>query len=725
MAYIKTTTDTVRADGKRMDVIPVIDGANVVRLPNGRAIMVGAPPEALKVLLLWDWPTPYAVVLAPDPLYAHGINQASFEFLLYNFLFRERRVGNGEPFYLVCDEAQCERVQRLVTAMLRGPDEAQMAAWSTPLSHRRQLLRETVVVSGPTASMPIEDLVQVVPIRNGVATLPDGVQIHDRPPDDCIISAAGSRVKVSRRPRNRGSLPFFFPEPDRPAQGARFGIQVIGSGSGFSPFDWSSCFIVWINGLPLIVDGTPYLDEHLARLGIEEDHVIGYLITHNHEDHANAIGQLVNRRRVTVLTAPPVMAGLVTRLSAILGLAEANVKRMLSYVPLRPGLSRMGPSRHWFGAEIRAWYSVHTLPTVGVDISMNGHRIRLPGDTLWGRQLEPLCARGVISHARERFIQGTYEGADIVVADAGGGPIHPDPHEVSDLQVQCSHRLLVTHAPLEVASELENARSGAMVALQQAPAVEPDDLLALSTSPALRGVPERWLLGLLNAGHVLTPETGQNLPPEGALAVLRGRARLAVDRSPEFHLQRGDLFHPQLLPGAASRLDCAADWTRVLCIPDAFYRDFIHANPIARRLRLLYQTRGIWNQVTQADLPLETLCALSGVGRHRRFSRGAAILREGEHAENFYVLTSGSVEVVNAAARGGRRRLGAFGPGYSFGEIGLMDSTPRTATVRAVSDVTVLELSGRAFHQYLLNIPLAHFRFSQNRTQRLAELRSK
>ena len=57
-------------------------------------------------------------------------------------------------------------------------------------------------------------------------------------------------------------------------------------------------------------------------------------ITHNHEDHANAIGQFVNRRRVTILTAPPVMAGLVTRLSAILGLPDSDIRRMVDRTPL-------------------------------------------------------------------------------------------------------------------------------------------------------------------------------------------------------------------------------------------------------------------------------------------------------------------------------------------------------------------------------------------------------
>lgn len=724
MAYLAEAEAIVRHHDATMDVIPIIEGAHLVRLPNGSALLVGAPPEAVKVLLLWEWPTPRTVVLAPDPLYAHGINQASLEFLLFNYLFRERGLGSGQPFTIVCDASQKARVEVLAHEMLRGPDEAQMAAWGTPEGQRRQLRREMEAVGGVLIKTPLEQLIRIVPLVQGTATLADGTRIEDRPPDDCLISTTGASVRVPRRPRGRGTLPFFFAEPEHPSEGAGFGIQVIGSGSGFSPGDWGSCFIVWINGLPLVVDGTPYLDEHLERLGIEEEQVTGYLITHNHEDHANAIGQLVNRRRVTVLTAAPVMAGLVRRLGAILGRSETEIRRMLDWVPLRPGLDRMGPARHWFGAEIRSWYSVHTVPTVGVEISLGGQRIRMPGDTLWGRQLEPLVADGTLTRARERFIQASYEGADIVVADAGGGPIHPDPKEVSELQHQSSHRLLATHTPLEASTALQNARSGAVIALRECPPLEPADLLALTTSAPLRGVSERWLLAFLNGGEALSVESGDIVPAGDALAILRGSVRVDATLGASLLLQRGDLFHPDMLPGAvpghAPSLVARGDWTRVLRIPGPLLRHFLHATGLGKRLRRLYETRGIWAHVTQAELPLETLLALARAGQSRQFDQGATILEEGDRPDNFHVVVAGHVEVTRTAA-GRRQRLGYFGPGYSFGETGLLDGAPRNATVRAIDQVTTLEISARAFQDYLLNIPIAHFNLARTRDQRLPQ----
>jgi hypothetical protein len=724
MAYLPKMSRDVRQGGTALEAVPVIDGAHLLALPDGRVIQVGAPPEALKVLLLRGLPTPSTVVLGPDPLYAHGINQASFEFLLYNHLFREGRIGSDPPFTVICDPSQRERVERLARQMLYGPDDDEMAAFGTPAFHRRQLRCEMAAVAGATARMPLERLCRIVPFRHGTAALPAGVTISDLPPDHCLIQGPTGSVRVPRRPIGRGRLPFFFAEPERPAEGARFGLQVIGSGSGFAPADWSSCFLVWIHGLPLVIDGTPYLDEHLERLGIEEEHVIGYLITHNHEDHANAISQLVNRRRVTVLTAPPVMAGLVTRLSALLDLPPEQVAQLIDYVPLQPGLDAMGPPRAWFGAEIRAWYSVHTLPTVGVEIALEGQRIRLPGDTLWGRQLAPLRAAGILGAERERFIQGTYAGADVVVADAGGGAIHPDPEEVGDLPRSGSQHLLVTHLPAGPERALQNARSGALVCLQPRAPIAATDLLALSNSPALAGAPERWLLGFLSGGEIETPGNGAPLPVAGCLAVLHGRLRLELAGGEEIWLQRGDLFHPEFLSRPAARLTCAADWTRLVHAPEPFHSDFLHATGLRRRLRRLYETRALWGQVTGADLPLATLVDLAAAGRRRCFAPGVAILRQGDPADRFHVLLDGQVEVLHASReRAPRvRRLGPFGPGYSFGECGILDSAPRNATVRAIEAVTTLEITARAFRACFLSIPIAHYRFTRTRDLRLAQL---
>jgi cyclic nucleotide-binding protein len=714
-----------------MKAIQVMDNTHLVPVRNGRAIMVGAPPEALKVLVLWEFPFPDVVVVPPDPLYANGINQASFEFLLYNYLFRMDGLRDRKPFLVICDPAQKARIESLARQMLRGPSDEEMAEFRTLPTQRRQLLLETTVVSGEVSKLRLDQMVRVVPFVDGRVELPDGVILESLPSAELRITYAKEVVCVPRRAQGRATLPFYFADVETPVVGPRFGLQVIGSASGFSGAEWGSCFIIWINGQPLIVDGTPYLDDHLRRLGIEDDHILGYLITHNHEDHANAFGQLVSRRPVTVLTSGPVMAGLVTRLAGVLNCPQEEVRKLFRWIPLHPGLEEFGEPLYWFGAEIRTWYSVHTVPTLGLDISMEGKHIRMPGDTLWGRQLEPLLEQRVLSPERYDFIQHTYDNADVIVADAGGGPVHPDPQEVHEL-VEHGHgcQIMVTHIPEFARKFLPTADPGTSVTLVPRAERTPEEAMGLFGSPVLRKIPERWLLALIYGGEVSIPPEEPIDYPGGAICVLAGGlslldAELAGEpegEAEQFLLQRGDLFHPSLAPGIRRpALVSTAKWTRVLHIPEALYLAFVEDTGIKRSLERLYRTRVWWRPITGEELGLDTIVALAQLSRERRFEAGAPIVRQGDPATHFYIVTEGQVEVVRE--NGGKcRKIGRFGPGYHFGEIALLGEEVRMATVRTVQPTQVLELPGKAFQRHLMDIPLARYHVFRVASERRAEL---
>lgn len=725
----------VRTRNREMLPIPVVDGCHLIPAPCGHTIMVGAPPEALKLLVLWEFPFPSTVVLPPDPLFAAGINQASFEFLLYNHLFRMRGLERRLPFLVACEPHQVRRVETMVRHMLRGPSDAELRAWETPAAHRRLLLAETAAVSGEMASLPPEDLARVVALTPEGTALPGGTTLHLPEPGRVVLRHAGREVEVPRRASERAPLPFYFADVERPVTGPRFGLQVIGSASGFSGSEWGSCFLIWINGQPLVVDGTPYLTEHLRRLGIEDDHILGYLLTHNHEDHANALGALVGRRPVTLLTSAPVMAGLASRLSSLLDISREEVRRLFHWVPLQPGLEEPGEPLPWFGAEIRTWYSVHTIPTLGVNISLDGRSIRLPGDTLWGSQLSGLVARGALGPARAAFIQGSYEGADVLVADAGGGPIHPDPEEVGELVRRSPARIFVTHTPDAARTFLPPAEPGTRVELLPREERTPEEAMALFGSPTLRGVPERWLLALLYGGRVVPapePDAAHPAPLPGeaddAHFVLAGALTLVRPEGGRCQLQRGDLYHPSLVKPPAPLLAAAARWTRLLVLPGPLYRAFLRDTGRGALLERLFRTREWWRLVVGDELSLEALVALAGLCRERELAPGEAVVRQGEPAEHFYVVTAGSVAVTRRVSTAGdgtgaeEHLVGEFGPGYHFGEIALLGRETRTATVRASGPARVLEVPGLAFRRHLMEIPLARYRVGRMAARRRAQL---
>ncbi|HVM27678.1 MAG TPA: cyclic nucleotide-binding domain-containing protein [Mycobacteriales bacterium] len=83
-----------------------------------------------------------------------------------------------------------------------------------------------------------------------------------------------------------------------------------------------------------------------------------------------------------------------------------------------------------------------------------------------------------------------------------------------------------------------------------------------------------------------------------------------------------------------------------------------------------------------------------------RLGAGTVLCREGEAGSEFFVLESGTVRV---SARG--QQLAVLGPGSFFGELALLDAGPRTATVTAEEECTVLVLSRQEFAAVLEDEP--------------------
>ena len=80
------------------------------------------------------------------------------------------------------------------------------------------------------------------------------------------------------------------------------------------------------------------------------------------------------------------------------------------------------------------------------------------------------------------------------------------------------------------------------------------------------------------------------------------------------------------------------------------------------------------------------------LARIREFARGDFVIAKGDTPDAFHVILSGHAYVM------GRRTLG---PGDYFGEIGLLDAAPRSATVIAGNDLRTAEIPRRSFLRLL------------------------
>jgi CRP-like cAMP-binding protein/tRNA A-37 threonylcarbamoyl transferase component Bud32 len=82
------------------------------------------------------------------------------------------------------------------------------------------------------------------------------------------------------------------------------------------------------------------------------------------------------------------------------------------------------------------------------------------------------------------------------------------------------------------------------------------------------------------------------------------------------------------------------------------------------------------------------------------FARGSVIMREGEAGNSAYIIVSGRCE-VRKHLNGVEQVLKTLGAGEVFGEMAVLSEGPRTATVVAVEDTTVLVVTGAVLNQEL------------------------
>ena len=85
------------------------------------------------------------------------------------------------------------------------------------------------------------------------------------------------------------------------------------------------------------------------------------------------------------------------------------------------------------------------------------------------------------------------------------------------------------------------------------------------------------------------------------------------------------------------------------------------------------------------------------------YSAGDSVFEQGDPADLVYMIKSGNVDVIRVLADGGEELLNTLGPDQYFGELGPFLGFPRSASVRATSDVVLTAYSPRVFREKVLH----------------------
>lgn len=98
-----------------------------------------------------------------------------------------------------------------------------------------------------------------------------------------------------------------------------------------------------------------------------------------------------------------------------------------------------------------------------------------------------------------------------------------------------------------------------------------------------------------------------------------------------------------------------------------------------------------------ARLPEAQREAIGVAAEARTVSRGTVVVNQGEVADALYVVASGSLLVQRATRKGEKRAINVIEAPGSFGELSLLDSRPRSASVEALETCELFVVSRESF----------------------------
>jgi len=133
----------------------------------------------------------------------------------------------------------------------------------------------------------------------------------------------------------------------------------------------------------------------------------------------------------------------------------------------------------------------------------------------------------------------------------------------------------------------------------------------------------------------------------------------------------------------------------LLCIPRIRVLD----NEAARRRQELGPKITLLSDLSIfAAMPRGSLESLAAVTEEESVTSGEIVIEQGAPADDFFVVRSGTLEVLSSGEGGGAQaKIRELGEGDYAGEIGLVERLPRTATVRATSDCSLYRIKGDDF----------------------------
>ncbi len=443
-----------------LEVLRPMEGCRVVTC-DGRAVLFGQPPEVLKCLLKTR-PGVLESLVLPDVRERGGILLNNVEFLLYFFLFFENGFRNGRRLNIIGDPDHIDQVMEILRLTLLGPTDAELKQWGTAVNLAREW-RESAdffALKDENGNVrPVESFFSFHYWQDGIVEF-DGFRVERSVVDRFEVAKNGQSVVVDLNDTVDVAPPYAVERDYVPGGLVKFGVEVLGGASGFSPEAPSTGLVLCVDGHHLLIDAIPYVDCLLRARGISINQISGVFLTHLHDDHCNLFPLMLAPHKLDLITTREIYEMALIKLAMGLGWDTDAVREHFNFFEVKVGEPVL-----YFGVEIIAHHTVHSIPTVGAvfrarELRRN-YEICVVGDIQTFAEIHDMRNQGIVPEGTEEYLRELYSRRfDLLVADGGMGPIHGDPADALNSK---SERVVFVHVeklPEEFNATFSLASSG-------------------------------------------------------------------------------------------------------------------------------------------------------------------------------------------------------------------------------------------------------------------------
>lgn len=700
-----------------IEIHKIMEGCFTGRAEGEEPAMFGCPSESIK-LFRRNGLNPPSIIVMPDPMFRAGINQADVEFNIFNTFYPPDGGATGKKLRLVGTEDQLRRLKIILQQKLFGPTSDQMREWKIDPAFVEWQSRITRHLNG-AAFQTVEDAVELIPFDGNLRAQIGNYTV--RMVDKNVFEL------IHRQDAVPFDLNFFQRQPPplkievahgyqllRPA----FGITALSKcASGFDPSGYTTGWIMWGNSMPLLVDGVPWINEHLGALGLNVNEIAGIIMSHTHGDHSSIYDLILSGQKANLITPKEIFLSFVEITAALINRDKEWVKSMINFHEVTPG-----KPFHWFGVDFNFFRTIHTIPAIGFSARRAKRTIVSSGDTVWGQEkLERLRSAGLIERKQyEKIYNIPFQDADAIVIDLGGGMIHGDPVELmTATDENQAERICVTHCKeLPSGSNFIQMQPGFMRIFSHAEEIEVGNIIAIENAPFLAGIDKKWRYAIFNSSATRNVSKGEIILEEGGAGrdfylILSGECEVIHEGRIIARLRTGDFFGEASLinhvPCNATVKSCREG--SLLEVPKNLFLEMAKQTDLGRRLRQINRKRPVILGLNMTRyLPTEIVNALATLFQERSFRTGETIFKQGEKGDEMFLIQSGRVDVIKNDDQPDREYIATVYPSQIFGEMAILaEEGVRSASVIAKEDTVALVVQRAELEKIVQNTPILSF----------------